>query len=284
MRFSFFTIFFIIFTMNLFGKELKEVSIETIPKGVTVIINGKVMGKTPFKKKIPKSAKLTLKKFGYITVTQKLSNKKNSYSFTLVRKKSRVDFKSTPTGATINLNGKNIGKTPKKMALDGDKTYIVIISHKDKKTVFKEKISPIDHTTINAELRDKEELKKIEYDKVFSENRKSNNITVSHSFKNSSEQKNETISFKDTIKKYLPEITNCFFKEFSNKTDIPAQINISYQIYPDGKVHKVVIEDSNYRDKEDSLNFCVISVFQKIQFPKQGEVKNGSIPIEFSFE
>ncbi len=270
--------------MNLYGKSFEEINIESTPTGATVYINGKIMGKTPLKKKIDSSAKVVISKNGFKSISQKLSPKKSSYHFTLVRKKCLLFIQSTPKGATIKLNGKNVGKTPKKLSLDGGKNYNITVSHKDKKIVFKETITPKDNLNIVAELRDKEELKKIEYDKVFSENRKDNKMVVAHSFKSDSKNSETEIPLDTILKKYLSEITECFFKEFKNKTDIPAEINISYQIYPNGKVHKVTIEDSNYKNKEDSLNFCVIYVFQKIQFPKLNGVKNGKIPISFSFE
>lgn len=90
-------------------------SIETEPANVSVFINGKESLTSPFSKKLPAGAyTLIFKKKGYYGKKVKIDLKageEHKQSITL-RAPGKLILASTPEGATVQLNGEEVGTTP----------------------------------------------------------------------------------------------------------------------------------------------------------------------------
>ncbi len=102
----------------MFGK----VKIVSNPFDATITINGKEYGKTPITldKMLIGNYSVELSKLGYTTVSKSVEIKENETSEirTDLQKGTEISFTTRPKGVTVVINGKKMGITPCKIALE----------------------------------------------------------------------------------------------------------------------------------------------------------------------
>jgi hypothetical protein len=108
-----------------------KVWINSSPDGAKIYLNGDYMGKTPEKVNIYTGKNtLTLKKKNYETIEDEITVVPDTiYSYTLTKRKYNLSVKSSPTGADIKINGKDVGQTNKDFDLEYG-SYKVVVSNK----------------------------------------------------------------------------------------------------------------------------------------------------------
>lgn len=93
-----------------------EVHVTSNPPGATVTYAGRSIGETPLRSAVPcGSGKLTISYRRYATVEKPIAPQDGepaSVSVRLERPEQKVTIRSRPTGATITVDGKTLGKTP----------------------------------------------------------------------------------------------------------------------------------------------------------------------------
>ncbi|MBN2695049.1 protein kinase [bacterium] len=152
---------------------------------------------------------------------------------------------------------------------------------KKKRVVKKKKIVDGKEVTVEVEVNDEEEMKK-----MFAENEKENtdvaNVSFAKNNQNAVNLSNEEIL--KTINKYKGSIISCFEQEYSRTGYLPPKVEVSYDIRTDGKIYNVFINHPEYKNKKGKLNGCVIKVFQSIKFPPLTSLRRGTFPLEFEVE
>ncbi len=102
-----------------------EITFESEPKGASVYIGGtdKLRGQTPMRTKLkPGTHKITLKMAGFVIVKRKIvvrkgESRKLFFKLEKLTKAGRVKIKCNIRGASIFLDGRNVGRTPFVQAL-----------------------------------------------------------------------------------------------------------------------------------------------------------------------
>jgi hypothetical protein len=112
-----------------------SVTLDSIPSGATVLINGTEVGRTPGTFTVtPGKVKLTLEAKDIdpykLTVNVNPNEKKNLGAVDLKRPVGKVRIESVPKGATVTIDGEKAGNTP--LVLQGvlkNKEYRVNVSY-----------------------------------------------------------------------------------------------------------------------------------------------------------
>jgi hypothetical protein len=111
-------------------KAMPYVMIKSSPAGAAVALNGKSIGTTPVEQLIEKSVSVELTKEGYISKTVTLDGRDLSPMIALEAKPvapptPTVTIDSTPTGASVSIDGKVVGTTPVEQAVKAPITVTV---------------------------------------------------------------------------------------------------------------------------------------------------------------
>ena len=112
-------------------------SITTEPAGATVILNGERTGTTPFEQSVPSgSLTVRLERDAYRPATRQLElvpGARRELSVTLEPEPASLTVRSTPTGASVLVDGDTLGTTPLSESLSPD-TYDVRIAREGLET------------------------------------------------------------------------------------------------------------------------------------------------------
>ncbi len=109
-------------TLNELFVQMKNrfrVTLESVPSHAEIWINGDYAGKTPLKTELlngENNIKLVKKNFETFTKTIDVS-KEGVRLFHLEKQKYTLSITTRPSGATVKINGKNMGKTPATLTL-----------------------------------------------------------------------------------------------------------------------------------------------------------------------
>jgi hypothetical protein len=104
--------------------------VASVPEGSEVVIAGSVRGVTPAKIKLPcGQTTFTLRRPRYQSITKTLRvEKKTSFTGKLERPVFPLKISSSPTGATVTIDGKKVGKTPITASVAGHRALVISIS------------------------------------------------------------------------------------------------------------------------------------------------------------
>ena len=128
------------------------------PAGSTISIDGKVVGKSPLEPMTLSAGKhkLVVSRSGYANIVQGITiegGKKLSLSFTLQPLTGKLSVTSTPSGATVEIDGKVFGKTPLKSLSLAVGSHVVKIKYSNYQTTSRRvNISPQQSESITVVL------------------------------------------------------------------------------------------------------------------------------------
>jgi len=106
-----------------------NLSINTIPTGAAILIDETAVGNSPYSAQwIIGSHKVQISKDGYIAeeIMIDLTANKNAHQTIELKSHARIKIESEPSGASVKINGKNIGKTPLRTEVVSGENYIAL--------------------------------------------------------------------------------------------------------------------------------------------------------------